>query len=536
MCGFLLCVVSLSRRISQGARPEPVLKNTLAFRNARARGKTMRRRVWTPGREAVGRGCELRGRERERLGEKAFLDENLLDAAVLHGADELVAPVGAQDLAGHLDDDVLGVHVGALLIAGEALQAAGARGEHLDVALDAGLGPGLLDLLELAVTHLGGDVGALDGEEARLATAALGLHDVGAGELLDRFERRVEPERRVARIVVEVRVGVHGHGDAALEQELVDVDDAAAREDAVELVLVERLDAGAAAHDDGLDVEVVERVGHAVEEHAVLRHHLLGLGGLAVGELRVAAAAVARREHGLDARVHEHRLDGEAHVAEEAFGAAAREVEDGLGVGGHVGTPKNRDRDLVLDAERGAHGLSGHAARKRRRDEMDHLVLEARTARGVGGLFTNARKVRGEVLLGELVAEALQREARANGARVERTHGDRVDGVDERAARERGGIEIPVARAVEEGLDGSGHFAEVDLDGAGLDAAVADRAVVGQIDELVEVLERKAAAGLRLIEEGFRHQPEREDLVARRVEHVGARDVRRADGLALAAA
>ena len=69
---------------------------------------------------------------------------------------------------------------------------------------------------------------------------------------------------------------------------------------------------------------------------------------------------------------------------------------------------------------------------------------------------------------------------------------------DERAARERGGIEIPVARAVEEGLDGSGHFAEVDLDGAGLDAAVADRAVVGQIDELVEVLERKAAAGLHL--------------------------------------
>lgn len=95
----------------------------------------MRRRVWTPGREAVGRGCELRGRERGRPGEKAFLDENLLDAAVLHGADELVAPVGAQDLAGHLDDDVLGVHVGALLIAGEALQAAGARGEHLDVAL-----------------------------------------------------------------------------------------------------------------------------------------------------------------------------------------------------------------------------------------------------------------------------------------------------------------------------------------------------------------------------------------------------------------
>lgn len=55
----------------------------------------MRRRVWTPGREAVGRGCELRGRERGRPGEKAFLDENLLDAAVLHGADELVAPVGA---------------------------------------------------------------------------------------------------------------------------------------------------------------------------------------------------------------------------------------------------------------------------------------------------------------------------------------------------------------------------------------------------------------------------------------------------------
>jgi hypothetical protein len=49
--------------------------------------------------------------------------------------------------------------------------------------------------------------------------------------------------------------------------------------------------------------------------------------------LRVAAAQVARRQHGLHAGVPEHGLGGQAHLAEQALGAAAREVEHRLRLG-----------------------------------------------------------------------------------------------------------------------------------------------------------------------------------------------------------
>lgn len=65
---------------------------------------------------------------------------------------------------------------------------------------------------------------------------------------------------------------------------------------------------------------------------------------------------------------------------------------------------------------------------------------------------------------------------------------------------------------------------------------MADRAVVGHILELFPMLDGNAAAGLLFVEEGFHQQRSRQDLVARRVEQVGARHVGRADRLALAAA
>ena len=84
--------------------------------------------------------------------------------------------------------------------------------------------------------------------------------------------------RRVAGVVVHVaRPGDACQSHAALHQELVDVDDAAAREDLLELVAEQLIVAGAAADDDGADVEVVQRVGHPVEQHAVVGDDLLGL-------------------------------------------------------------------------------------------------------------------------------------------------------------------------------------------------------------------------------------------------------------------
>ena len=77
----------------------------------------------------------------------------------------------------------------------------------------------------------------------------------------------------------------------------MDVEQAAAGENLVELVFLQLVHAGAAGHDHGLDVEVVERVGDAVEQHAVVGDDVLPLVFVAGGGLRIAAAQVARRQH-----------------------------------------------------------------------------------------------------------------------------------------------------------------------------------------------------------------------------------------------
>ena len=81
-----------------------------------------------------------------------------------------------------------------------------------------------------------------------------------------------------------------------------------------------------------------------------------------------------------------------------------------------------------------------------------------------------------------------------------------------------------------------GDVAEVDVDRAGIQALVADGAVIGDVVHLVEVVQRDAAPGLLFVQEGLDQQAGGEDLVARRVQQVGARDVGGADRLALAAA
>ena len=77
--------------------------------------------------------------------------------------------------------------------------------------------------------------------------------------------------------------------------------------------------------------------------------------------------------------------------------------------------------------------------------------------------------------------------------------------------------------------------AEVDLHRAWREALVAHRAVVGHVLELFPMLDADAAARLLFVQKSLDQERGREDLVARAVEQVGARHVRRAHRLALAA-
>jgi hypothetical protein len=100
----------------------------------------------------------------------------------------------------------------------------------------------------------------------------------------------------------------------------------------------------------------------------------------------------------------------------------------------------------------------------------------------------------------------------------------------------RAGAEALLVLLAQEVAHGHGNIAEIDVDRARLETAVADRAVVGDVVEFVEMLERDAAPGLFFVEEGFDQQRGGEDLVARAVEQVGTRHVGRAHRLAFAAA
>ncbi len=323
----------------------------------------------------------------------------------------------------------------------------------------------------------------------------------------------------------------------------MDVEQAAAGEDLLELVPQQLIHAGAAGDDHRVDVEVVQRVGDAVEEHAVVGGDLLALIRFAGGDLRVAAAEIAGRQHRLRADVIEHRLRRQAHLREQPLRAATGEVEDGVAVvvvGTHLlRIADHRDDLFVLDVEQRARGALGQAAGHRLVDEVDDLRANRR--RDFRRLAERRRWLLRLPLdqpkrLGDAVGQALALVAPADH---QRAHGADRRGVlhrQESHRRRLGRHDFLLALLAQEIAHADRDVAEVDVDRAWIDALVTDRAVVGDVVELVEVHQRDAASRLLLVEESLDQQRGGEDLVAWRVEQVGARHVRRAHRLALAAA
>ena len=99
----------------------------------------------------------------------------------------------------------------------------------------------------------------------------------------------------------------------------MDVNDAATWENFVELIALQLVIAGAATDHHRFDVQVVQGVGHAVEQDPVVRDNFFGLVKLTAALLGVAAAQITRRQNSLNTRMPEHGLRGQAHLAEQAF-------------------------------------------------------------------------------------------------------------------------------------------------------------------------------------------------------------------------
>ena len=442
-------------------------------------------------------------------------------------------------MLGQLDDDVVGVRAGVVGVAVQALQAGRAGGEDLHGRLARQARDAAFDFLLLAEAHLGGDVGTRHGQRAGLAAAAVAEVDAVAEQLRRHLRAVVHAHRIVAGLVVEVAHPFHAvEPDALLHQVLVDVEQAAAGEDLVEFVLLQLVHAGAAGDDHRANVEVVERVGEAMEQHAIVGDDLAPLVGLPGCGLRVAAAQVARRQHGLRAQLEEHRLGGQADLREQPFRAAAGEVEHRIPIVILlIDFPRIADHRHdagVLDIEQCAAGALGQFARHRPVDEVDDLGLQGRAAqRGGGRARRGLRQPEGP---GQAVAEALRLVAPFDHALAQQLDGGRVGDGEKPHGRPLHRAGPALAFFAQEVAHGHRHVAVVDVHRARLHAAVADGAVVGDVVELVEMGQGDAAPRLLLVEEGFHEQAGAEDLVARAVEQVGARHVRRADRLALAAA
>ena len=454
-------------------------------------------------------------------------------------------------MAGDLDHDVVGLDRNIAFVARQTLQARGAGGEDLHRSIE-GLAAAavrrrlttLADRLGrlrhlglLAKPHLGRDVGTRDRERARLAAAAIVFFDAPVGVLvhegIDHLERCVRFHGAVAGVVIHVAGAGHAfEAHAFFHQEFMDVEDAAAREDAIEFVFLELVVAGAARHHHRLDVEVIERVGDPVKEHPVVGDDLVGLVELARAALRITAAQIARWQHGLYADMPEHRLRGQTDLREQPLGAAARKIEDRLGIDRHrARIADDRHIARILDVEQRARRLLGQIARHLLVDEVDHLLGELRFSDG-------GRRLRGLGLgrrLEHIVGNALRLVAPVDhdfAGEIDRARIGRVQ-KEHRGGRAR--VEALLAHLAQQVAHRHRDITEVDIDRAWRGALVADRAVIGDIAEFIPVPDGDTASGLLLIEEGFDEQRCGQDFVARTVEQIGPRHMGRADRLALAA-
>src|SRR6185312_11531954 len=229
----------------------------------------------------------------------------------------------------------------------------------------------------------------------------------------------------------------------------------------------------------------------------------------------------------------EHRLGGYSNLREEPFRAAPREVEYRLGVAaGRRRIADDRHVVGVLDVEQRARRFlrqpGGHALV----DEMHHLLAYRRPASGSGW----AAGLCPRQALQHSMCGALRAVAPLDHELARDPDGLRPGRIEEEHRGGGAGIEAFPAHPPQQVAHGHRHIAEIDVHGAGARALVAKGAMVPNVGELVPVPEAHAAAGLLLVEEGLDEKRGRQNLVARAIEEVGARHVRRAYGFALAAA
>ena len=129
---------------------------------------------------------------------------------------------------------------------------------------------------------------------------------------------------------------------------------------------------------------------------------------------------------------------------------------------------------------------------------MDDLFFDRSGADGgfgFGFLFFSADGQQ----FADFVGEVLRRETGLYHGSAQGFDGFRTGGVQECHAHRCGGCKAFVAGIGKVVADGYGYVAEVDVDGAGFDAAVTHGAVVADVHQFFKVFDGNAAAGLLFV-------------------------------------
>ena len=106
---------------------------------------------------------------------------------------------------------------------------------------------------------------------------------------------------------------------ALLQQVFVDIDNATAWENFVELVALQLVITSSTTHHHSFNVEVVQRISHAVEQHTVVGDDFFSLVKLPAAALRITTTQIPRWQNSLYARMPQHGLGGESYLTEQAL-------------------------------------------------------------------------------------------------------------------------------------------------------------------------------------------------------------------------
>ena len=266
----------------------------------------------------------------------------------------------------------------------------------------------------------------------------------------------------------------------------MDVEEATSREYFLEFIFLQLIHTGAAGNDDGLDIEVVKRVRHAMEQHAIVSDDFLALISIAGSRLRITAAKISGWQNGLHAEVIKHRLRRQPDLTKQPLRTAPGEIEHGFGIYAPLAcVADDRYHLVVLYIKQCTRGFLWQAARHRLVDKVDNLRLDCRRAHRGGwspGLHLGQQE-----FFCQRMCKPLNFISPVDHQSLDDLDRGRIGSVEIKHRGSGAGIEFLFAFFTQQISHRNRDIAKIDINRARAFAFVAYRAMVCDIGKFIEV-------------------------------------------------